>query len=330
MCRGGPLRTVEGMTNDDVVVDVRGLCKRYDGRLVVDRVDMTVRVGEIVGLLGANGAGKTTTVECVQGLRRPDEGTVRVFGLDPATAPSAVRALVGSQLQSAGLPDRLRIQEAVALFSGPRALPADGLLEAFGLGEHRRRPFGTLSGGQQQRLFLVIALLNRPRLVVLDELTQGLDPAARRDVWDAIRALRDGGTTVLLVTHYTDEAEALCERVVVLDRGRVVDSGTPRELVDRHGRWATVTFSSPAADEVANALHGVPGVRTVGVSGSRVDLHGAREMVAHVGAELVRRDAVPADLRVDMPDLEDAVVALLRGAADRPSSPRLETAGGAR
>jgi ABC-2 type transport system ATP-binding protein len=324
-CRG-VLRTVNGMSNDEVVVDVQGLCKRYDGRLVVDHVDMEVRAGEIVGLLGANGAGKTTTVECVQGLRRPDEGTVRVFGLDPVTAPSAVRALIGSQLQSAGLPDRLRVQEAVTLFSGPRALPAGGLLEAFGLADHRRRPFGTLSGGQQQRVFLVLALLNRPRLVVLDELTQGLDPAARRDVWDAIRALRDSGTTVVLVTHYTDEAEALCGRVIVLDEGRVVDSGTPRELVDRHGRWATVSFSSARAAELAAA----PGVRAVRVREQRVELHGARGMVAHIGAELVRRDAVPDDLLVEMPDLEDAVVALVRGEPHRSFSSELETAGGAR
>jgi ABC-2 type transport system ATP-binding protein len=309
----GRIRTVGYMMSDEVVVNVQGLCKRYDGRLVVDHVELTVRAGEIVGLLGANGAGKTTTVECVQGLRRPDDGTVRVFGIDPVAAPSAVRALIGSQLQSAGLPDRLRVEEAIELFAGPRALPAGGLLDAFGLAAHRRRPFGTLSGGQQQRLFLVLALLNRPRLVVLDELTQGLDPAARRDVWDAIRALRDAGTTVLLVTHYTEEAETLCDRVVVLDEGRVIDSGTPRELVDRHGRWATMSFSSPIAAHLAPVLDGVPGVRAVHMDASRLDLHGDREMVAHVGAELVRRDAVPDDLRVEMPNLEDAIVALLRG-----------------
>jgi len=316
MCSTGRIRTVDHMMSDEVVVDVQGLCKRYGGRLAVDRVDLTVRSGEIVGLLGANGAGKTTTVECVQGLRTPDDGTVRVFGLDPVAAPSAVRALIGSQLQSAGLPDRLRVEEAIGLFAGPRALPAGGLLDAFGLAPHRRRPFGTLSGGQQQRLFLVLALLNRPRLVVLDELTQGLDPAARRDVWDAIRALRDAGTTVVLVTHYTDEAETLCDRVVVLDEGRVIDSGTPRELVDRHGQWATVSFSSPIAAQLAPVLDGVPGVRDVAMDGSRLVLHGDRGMVAYVGAELVRRDAVPQDLRVEMPNLEDAIVALLRGESE--------------
>src|SRR5262249_51656545 len=156
-------------------------------------------------------------------------------------------------------------------------------------------------------------LLNRPRLVVLDELTQGLDPAARRDVWDAIRALRDAGTTVLLVTHYTDEAEVLCDRVVVLDEGHIVDSGTARELIDRHGRWATVRFSSPIAAELALELEQVPGIRALHREASKLGLYGDREMVAHVGAALVSRDAVPADLHVAMPNLEDAIVALLRG-----------------
>jgi ABC-2 type transport system ATP-binding protein len=318
------------MTNREVIVDVQGLCKTYDGRHVVDDVTLDVHAGEVVGLLGANGAGKTTTVECVQGLRVPDGGTVRVFGLDPVRAPREIRSLIGSQLQSAGLPDRLRVGEAITLFAGPRALPAAGLLEAFGLAPHRHRPFGALSGGQQQRVFLVLALLNRPRLVVLDELTQGLDPAARHDVWDAIRALRDAGTTVLLVTHYTDEAEALCDRVVVLDSGRVLDAGTPRELVDRHGRWAAVSFSASDAAAVARALRDVPGVHDARASQQRVELHGLRSMVAYVGAELVRRDAVPADLRVDMPDLEDAVVALLRRGDGESPVPEFEAVGGVR
>ena len=315
------------MIDDDVIVDVRGLCKSYNGRRVVDDVDLVVRSGEVVGILGANGAGKTTTVQCVQGLRVPDHGAVRVFGLDPVRAPREVRSLIGSQLQSAGLPDRMRVDEAITLFAGPRALPAGGLLDAFGLTPHRRVAFGSLSGGQQQRLFLVLALLNRPRLVVLDEMTQGLDPAGRHDVWDAIRALRDAGTTILLVTHFTDEAEALCDRLVVLEAGRVLDSGTPRELVDRHGRWATVSFTSGAATTLAQELSHTPGVRDSRATDGRVELHGARSMVAYVGAELVRRGAVPADLRVDMPVLEDAVLALLRG--DEPSRvSELETVGG--
>jgi ABC-2 type transport system ATP-binding protein len=165
--------------NDAEVVTVRGLRKRYGDRTVVDSLDLDVRTGEIVGLIGANGAGKTTTVECIQGLRRPDSGTLRVFGLDPVTEGDRLRPLIGSQLQDSSLPDRLRVSEAVRLFGAGAARDGDDLLEEFGLAVRRRSAFASLSGGERQRLFLVLALLNRPRLVILDELTQGLDPAAR-------------------------------------------------------------------------------------------------------------------------------------------------------
>jgi len=295
------------------VVEVRGLRKRYGDRTVVDGVDLDVDEGEIVGLLGANGAGKTTTVECLQGLRRADGGSMRVLGLDPTVDGPRLRSLVGSQQQESALPDRLRVGEAIDLFRGPRAAHVDGLLAAFGLTAHRRRAFSALSGGQRQRLFLVLALLNRPHLVVLDELTQGLDPAARRDVWEAIRALRDGGTTVLLVTHYMDEAEALCDRVVVMRDGQVLDSGTPAQLVDRHAPWASVRFTSTADTDWA----GLPGVRQVHRDGAAVEVHGDRTMVAHVGAELVRSGRVPSDLAVLMPDLEAALVSLLTPGGSR-------------
>ena len=291
------------------IVQVRGLRKRYGERTAVDGVDLDVQEGEIVGLLGANGAGKTTTVECLQGLRRRDGGSIRVLGLDPAVDGPKLRSLIGSQQQDSALPDRMRVAEAIELFRGPRTAAVDGLLSAFGLANRRRTPFSALSGGQRQRLFLVLALLNRPRLVVLDELTQGLDPAARRDVWDAIRALRDGGTTTLLVTHYMEEAEALCDRVLVMRDGRVVDSGTPAELVDRNAPWATVRFSWSEGD--VRAWTALPGVRDVRRTGNTVEVNGDRTMVAHVAAELVRRGPVPTDLAVLMPDLEAALISLL-------------------
>ncbi len=298
------------------VVEVRELCKRYGDRLVVDHVDLDVHEGEIVGLLGTNGAGKTTTVECVSGMRRPDSGSIRVLGMDPQVDGSRLRSLVGSQLQDSALPDRLRVAEAIELFRGPRAMPVDGLLDAFGLSEHRRQPFSALSGGQRQRLFLVLALLNRPQLVILDELTQGLDPAARRDVWDAIRSLRDAGTTVLLVTHYMDEAEALCDRVVVMDGGRVLDSGRSAELVDRHAPWATVRFDASLSAARPDDLRSLDGVRHVRRVGTSVEVHGDRRMIAYVCSHLVDH-GVPADLSVLMPDLEDAVIALLTHGPDR-------------
>src|SRR5207237_2234077 len=201
--------------------------------------------GEIVRRLGANGAGKTTTVECSQGLRKPDDGRLRVLGFDPVTQAEQLRPLVGSQLQSSALPDRLRVGEALELFGTSRARDGGELLEQFGLTQRRRSVFSSLSGGERQRLFLVLALLNRPRLVILDELTQGLDPAARRDVWAAIRQLNDEGTTVLLVTHEMDEAEALCGRVIAMRDGRVLDAGAPADLVNRHAGVATIRFSLP-------------------------------------------------------------------------------------
>jgi ABC-2 type transport system ATP-binding protein len=301
------------MSETDVVV-VRGLSKSYGGRRVVDGIDLEVAAGEIVGLIGANGAGKTTTVECVQGLRRPDAGWLRVLGLDPATQGERLRGLVGSQLQSSGLPDRLRVGEALQLFAGRR----DGaLLEKFGLAGRERSAFASLSGGERQRLFLVLALANRPRLVILDELTQGLDPSARRGVWAAIDQLRTEGTAVLLVTHELEEAERLCDRVVAMRSGRVLDAGSPAELVDRHGAWATVTFSLPTGSPAvvsAERLGRLPGVREVSSHGGRMNVRGERRAIAHVGAALVEIGWVPPDLSVKVPSLDDALVDLLERA----------------
>jgi ABC-2 type transport system ATP-binding protein len=299
------------------IVTVRGLRKAYGERVVVDGLDLDVSAGEVVGLIGANGAGKTTTVECIQGLRRPDAGMLRVLGYDPTREAGRLRALVGSQLQDSALPDRLRVAEAVELFATSNARDGGELLDRFGLGARRKSAFASLSGGERQRLFLVLALLNRPRLVILDELTQGLDPAARRDVWTAVAQLRDEGTTVLLVTHELDEAEALCGRVVAMRGGRVLDQGTPAELVTRHAGGARTSFSIPGPDEpLVAALRRLPGVRDVTVSGASLTVHGDRPSIAQVGAELVRRGQVPADLDVEVPDLEDALVHLL----DSPAS----------
>jgi ABC-2 type transport system ATP-binding protein len=307
----------------DDVVRVEGLVKVYGGRRVVDGLNLEVSAGEIVGLIGANGAGKTTTVECLQGLRRPDAGRMRVFGLDPLLEADGLRKLVGSQLQSAGLPDRIRVAEAVWLFGG-----RDGtdLLERFGLAERRHSPFVSLSGGERQRLFLVLALVNRPRLVFLDELTQGLDPAARGGAWGSIDELRREGTTVVLVTHDLDEAEALCDRVVAMRAGRVLDEGTPAALIDRHGRRVTITFTVP--EEVRpEALEALTGVEGVAVQARQATVTGTREAIAHVGALLVALGSVPADLSVRVPRLEDALVDLLEGVATNGSTNReLQTA----
>jgi ABC-2 type transport system ATP-binding protein len=306
-------------TADPEVVRVRGLSKSYGDRVAVDDLDLDVSAGEVLGLIGANGAGKTTTVECIQGLRRPDAGTVRVLGLDPVRDADRVRQLVGSQLQTSALPDRLRVSEAIELFSTRWARDTDSLVERFGLADKLRSSFGSMSGGEQQRVFLVLALLNQPRLVILDELTQGLDPAARREVWSSVAQLRDAGTTVLLVTHELDEAEVLCDRVVAVRSGRVLDAGTPAELVARHAGVATTRFGVRDSDagELVRALRCVRGVHDVALepsaAGGQVTVRGERSSIAHVGSWLVGRGDVPADLRVEVPDLEAALLTLLDG-----------------
>ncbi len=310
-------------TPADPIVTVRSLSKAYGARTVVDAIDLDVFAGEVVGVIGANGAGKTTTVECLQGLRRPDAGTIRVLGLDPQRDAERLRPRIGSQLQSSGLPDRLRVSEAVALFAGPDAGDGEALLEQFGLAGKRRAPYAGMSGGERQRLFLVLALLNRPRLVILDELTQGLDPAARREVWSAVDRLRDAGTTVLLVTHEMDEAEALCDRVIAMRDGRILDQGTPADLVARHAHEVVVRFRMPgtgtagstdlgATADALQRLNRLPGVLGVKLSGDQVAVRGGRDTIAHVGAWLVASgQPIPADLRVDIPDLESALLTLL-------------------
>jgi ABC-2 type transport system ATP-binding protein len=330
MCARSGLGTIEGMSELDVVT-VRGLRKTYGTRVVVDGLDLDVHAGEIVGLIGANGAGKTTTVECIQGLRRPDAGTLRVLGLDPVTQAEQLRRLVGSQLQDSALPDRLRVAEAVELFATARSSDGGELLEQFGLVERRKSPFSSLSGGERQRLFLVLALLNRPRLVILDELTQGLDPSARRNVWAAVRQLHAAGTTVLLVTHELDEAEELCDRVIVMRDGTILDEGPPAELVDRHGRRATVRFSVPEVAGVPlDELRRLEGVHDVQWDGRRVAVHGDRRIIAHVGAVLVRCGQVPDDLSVQVPDLEDALLGLLAGEPSADAAVKDELVGGHR
>jgi len=320
-------------TSERNVVTVRGLRKTYGTRTVVAGLDLDVRAGEIVGLVGANGAGKTTTVECIQGLRKPDDGVLSVLGYDPVTQAERLRPLVGSQLQDSALPDRLRVAEALDLFATSRARDGGELLELFGLAERRRSVFSSLSGGERQRLFLVLALLNSPRLVILDELTQGLDPAARRNVWAAVRQLHEDGTTVLLVTHEMDEAEALCDRIVVMNAGRVLDAGTPTELVDRHASTATVRFSMPDPPApMLDEIRQLSGVREVEQAGARVTVHGSRRIIAHVGATLVLWGSVPDDLSVHVPNLDDALLSLLgqEPAADAPVHARSELIGGRR
>ncbi|MGN6577442.1 MAG: ABC transporter ATP-binding protein [Nocardioides sp.] len=293
-------------------VTVTGLRKRYGEKVAVDGLDLEVDQGEIFGLLGPNGSGKTTTVECIQGLRRADAGRIEVFGHDAVHDVGAVRRIVGSQLQDSALPDRLRVAEALRLFSTfkPGGPPWQQLLEEWGLADRRDTAFGDLSGGQRQRLFVALALVADPRLVVLDEMTTGLDPAARRVAWGLVEAVRRRGTTVVLVTHFMDEAETLCDRLAVLVAGRVVARGTPGDLVAAHRRGSVVRFTVPAERGVA-FLWAVRGVEQVHVApAGHVVVTGSGPLLARVGHALVARGMAPTDLRSDAVTLEDAYLAL--------------------
>ena len=297
-------------STEGAVVEVQGLEKRYGATTVVDGVSFTVAGGELFGLLGTNGAGKTTTAEILQGLRSPSAGRVRVAGLDPATSGDRLRRRVGSQLQDAALPDRMRVGEALTLFSSlhPDPRPLDELAAEWQLAELWRRPFRALSGGQRQRLFVALALVGRPEVVFLDELTQNLDPVGRRHAWDSIRRIRDGGTTVILVTHDVEEAERLCDHIVVLDRGRVVADGTPASIVDGLGKAAVVTFTDAEID--VGPLRDLPGVTAVERHGPEVAVVGTGPVLAHVGAHLVAHRRPAIDLAIHRPTLEDCFVEL--------------------
>ncbi|MEM8922372.1 MAG: ABC transporter ATP-binding protein [Actinomycetota bacterium] len=291
------------------VLECVGLTKRYGDHLAVDDLHLEVRPGEIFGILGSNGAGKTTSVECAQGLRRPDGGAVRVLGLDPLADRARLRGRVGSQLQHANLPERLKVGEAVRLFADDASQAARTMVD-WDLDPIAKTPFGGLSGGQRQRLFLALALLNEPDVVFLDELTQGLDPSARSEVWTLIERVRADGTTVILVTHFMNEAEALCDRVAVMRQGRLIDLGTPDALIRRHGAGVRMRFRAEPAD--GTWLQHVPDVGTVRIEHGEADVTGRSPMIARIGAELVARDRVPDDIRVSQPSLEEALVALIR------------------
>ena len=292
------------------VITVEHLTKRYGNTVAVEDISFTVEEGEIFGVIGPNGAGKTTTVECVQGMRRADGGSMRVLGLDPMTQANALRRRIGSQFQQSALPDRLRVAEALDLFASftPHPIAPDSLIEQWGLTERRNAAFGDLSGGQRQRLFIALAFINDPEVVILDELTQGLDPQARRATWDLVREIRARGKTVVLVTHFMDEAEELCDRVAVIDRGRVVGLDTPQGLIDQLEIPVSVRFSTDATE--LPDLESIAGVSDVQRQGRHVTVTGTGPVLALTAAALVERGILPADLRADRPTLEDAFIAL--------------------
>lgn len=293
------------------VIQVDRLHKEYGRVTAVDEVSFTVEAGEIFGILGPNGAGKTTTVECISGLRAPDGGTVRVLGLDPVADRNELRQCVGVQLQEAGLPDKLKVRETMELFAAFYRSPADigELLERLGLADKSEARYKKLSGGQKQRLAIALALVGNPRVVVLDELTTGLDPHARRETWGLVEQVRDAGVTVLLVTHFMEEAERLCDRLALIDHGRVVAVDTPAGLAESTGGGQRMRFrpSEPVEDAELLAL---PEVGSVTRHGDQIELTGSVQLVQAVTTLLARRQITALGLRVDQATLDDAFITL--------------------
>jgi ABC-2 type transport system ATP-binding protein len=300
------------MTSNAPVIHVASLRKTYSGTVAVDDVSFDVRKGEIFGLIGPNGAGKTTTMECVEGLRRPDGGRISVLGLHPVKDVYALQNRIGVQLQQAQLQKRVKVREAVALWASLYASTVDErrLLEQLGLTDKRDAWFMTLSGGQKQRLFIALALINDPELVFLDELTTGLDPQARRAIWDLVRGIRERGKTVFLTTHLMEEAEKLCDRVAILDHGRIVDIGTPEELVRRHCPERTVIVATADPDAGAR-FRAIPHVDSVSGEGGRFTIRGRGEdLVSAVIHGLAEHRMQVTDFRTAFPTLEDVFLRL--------------------
>lgn len=295
------------------IVDVRGLRKVYSARTVVDGISFAVEEGEIFGILGPNGAGKTTTVECVGGLRAPDGGTVTVAGMDPAAEGTAFREALGIQLQESRLPEKQTVAEALTLYSSFYNQPRDWreLLERLDLVQQQKTYFGRLSGGQKQRLSVALALIGNPRVAILDELTTGLDPSARREVWSLLEELKGTGVTLVLVSHLMEEAERLCDRVIVIDRGRVIAADTPEGLAAGVVADQRMSFvlSAPVDPAVLKAL---PDVHTVSIDADRTVVTGTDNVASAVIIALHEHGVSATRLRVDQPSLDDAFVALIR------------------
>src|SRR6478752_9004090 len=293
------------------VIEVSHLTKRYGDRAAVDGVSFSVEEGEIFGILGPNGAGKTTTVESIVGLRTPDSGTIRVLGLDPGTDRDRLRAVVGVQLQESELPDRMTVREALGLFASFYDDPGDPsrLMADLRPADKRDTAYRHLSGGQKQRLSIALALIGQPKIAILDELSTGLDPQARRETWQLIESIRDRGVTVLLVTHLMEEAERLADRFAVFGAGRVIALDTPAGIVSMVDPEQRLRFrpSVPIEDSL---LSGLPEVKRVERSGPVVIVTGSGNLIHAVTSVLARHQIVANDLRVEQANLDDAFIAL--------------------
>ncbi len=298
--------------SNPIVIEVKDLVKQYPGVRAVDGISFDIHQGEIFGMLGPNGAGKTTSIECIEGLRKPDGGNVRVLGLDPQKDGLELRERIGIQFQTGSLPEHIKVWEALDLFASfyRNQLNPDLLLENFGLTEKRNAFLSKLSGGQKQRVFIALALINNPEIVFLDELTTGLDPQSRRTMWDMVWQIQSQGKTVFLTTHFMEEAERLCDRVAIVDHGRIVALDTPQNLVDGLGDENRVVFETdePVDAALLTALEGVTRVERIG---ERTLVYGKKDgLVGRVVNALERAGIVFNNIHSEQPTLEDVFLKL--------------------
>ena len=316
------------MSADQIAINVDSLRKSYKAVTAVDGLSFQVEAGEIFGMVGPNGSGKTTTIECIEGLRQPDEGRISVLGLDPIKDIYELRERTGIQLQAANLPRRMRVGEALDLFASFYRQPRDWrpLMEELGLVDKERAYFSQLSGGQQQRLFAALALINKPEVVFLDELTTGLDPRARHKIWDLVREIREQGTTIFLTTHYMDEAERLCDRVGIIEQGRMIALDTPEQLVNSLGMATRITFqvngrtklgrNTGGEREIGTAFDAaqvgvLDGVQRVEKEGDQVTIFGqGTQLIGAVVNSLEAEGVQFQNLRTEQANLEDVFLAL--------------------
>ena len=293
------------------VIKVQHLQKRYGRFTAVEDISFAVKKGEIFGIVGPNGAGKTTTVESIIGLKEPSQGEIEVLGLNPITQRAALGQKIGIQLQEAQIPDRIKVWETLDLFSTfyERTVPWEPLLEEWGLAEKRNNLFRDLSGGQKQRLFIALALINDPEIVFLDELTTGLDPQARRATWDLVAAIRDRGKTVVLVTHFMDEAQALCDRMAIIDHGRIIALDTPKALIAQIDQDKRMIFSTPAQVDLQQ-LQQLDSVTDISEENGQIIAHGHGPLLTDVVIALHHQQITPTDIRIEEADLEDVFIEL--------------------
>lgn len=299
-------------SQNDLVIEVNDLVKQYPGVRAVDGISFEVHRGEIFGMLGPNGAGKTTTIECVEGLRKPDQGNIRVLGMDPSRDGYPLRERIGVQFQSAALPDRIKVWEALDLFTAfyKKSVDWRPLLTKMGLEEKRNAFVSKLSGGQKQRVYIALALVNDPEIVFLDELTTGLDPQSRRAMWDLVWETQSQGKTVFLTTHFMEEAERLCDRVAIIDHGKIVALDTPQNLIDSLGDESRVVFEIERAMD-HSLVSNLPGVSRVEKIGERIVVYGKKEGLISQVATALETARIPfSNIRSEQPSLEDVFLKL--------------------